>query len=41
MNSEQPVTWMEEENYMFRLSDFKDRLIEWLDTGGTDINMNK
>lgn len=23
------VTWEEEENYKFRLSDYKDRLLEW------------
>ncbi|XP_053404426.1 methionine--tRNA ligase, mitochondrial-like [Mercenaria mercenaria] len=28
-----PVTWMQEDNYMFRLSDYKDKLREWFDTG--------
>ncbi|XP_069104451.1 methionine--tRNA ligase, mitochondrial-like [Argopecten irradians] len=30
--SGQPVVWMEEENYMFRLSQFKPQLQEWIDT---------
>lgn len=30
-----PVEWMEERTYMFRLTDFKHRLHEWLDSGGT------
>ena len=29
-----PVMWMEEKNYMFRLSDFKDQLTTWVNTGG-------
>jgi methionyl-tRNA synthetase len=29
-----PVTWMKEDNYMFKLSEFSDRLHKWLDTGG-------
>ncbi|KAK6195372.1 hypothetical protein SNE40_000819 [Patella caerulea] len=33
VESEQPVIWMEEENYMFRLSKFKDKIHDWLDTG--------
>ncbi|XP_060551201.1 methionine--tRNA ligase, mitochondrial-like [Ruditapes philippinarum] len=28
-----PVTWMKEDNYMFKLSEFSDRLHKWLDTG--------
>ena len=28
------VEWMSEKNYMFRLSDFGDELLKWLDTGG-------
>ncbi|CAD5119712.1 DgyrCDS8302 [Dimorphilus gyrociliatus] len=28
----QPVIWMEEENYMFKLSEFTDPLRKWLDT---------
>ncbi|KAK3592057.1 hypothetical protein CHS0354_019313 [Potamilus streckersoni] len=31
--SEQPVTWMEEKNYLFKLSDFKSELTRWLDKG--------
>ncbi|KAL3869101.1 hypothetical protein ACJMK2_041826 [Sinanodonta woodiana] len=31
--SEQPVTWMEEKNYVFKLSDFKSELTRWLDRG--------
>nr|KAG5701423.1 hypothetical protein BaRGS_032755 [Batillaria attramentaria] len=31
--SGQPVTWMTEENYMFRLSAFKQQLLSWLDSG--------
>lgn len=30
IDSGRPVEWMEEENYMFRLSAFQDRLIQWL-----------
>ncbi|XP_062608990.1 methionine--tRNA ligase, mitochondrial-like [Saccostrea cucullata] len=28
-----PVVWMSEENYMFRLTSFKEQLTEWLNTG--------
>ncbi|KAK7489324.1 hypothetical protein BaRGS_00019432 [Batillaria attramentaria] len=31
--SGQPVTWMTEENYMFRLSAFRQQLLSWLDSG--------
>ena len=34
IDSEQPVVWMEEENYMFRLSNFREDLHRWLDTDG-------
>ncbi|KAL8594803.1 hypothetical protein ACOMHN_047520 [Nucella lapillus] len=30
--SGQPVTWMKEENYMFRLTAFREQLTAWLDT---------
>ncbi|XP_067670551.1 methionine--tRNA ligase, mitochondrial-like [Haliotis asinina] len=33
VESEQPVTWLKEDNYMFRLSAFTHRLQQWLDTG--------
>lgn len=29
-----PVEWIEEENYMFKLSSFKNDLHKWLDSGG-------
>lgn len=29
-----PVEWVEEQNYMFRLSNFQDRLIHWLTKNG-------
>ncbi|KAJ2396717.1 methionyl-tRNA synthetase, partial [Coemansia sp. RSA 2559] len=32
VESGQPVEWVSEENYKFRLSAFKDRLIEWIET---------
>ncbi|XP_061171717.1 methionine--tRNA ligase, mitochondrial-like [Saccostrea echinata] len=33
VSSGQPVVWMSEENYMFRLTSFKAQLIKWLNTG--------
>lgn len=32
VDSEQPVVWTKEDNYMFKLSEFSNRLIEWYDT---------
>ncbi|XP_033760883.1 methionine--tRNA ligase, mitochondrial-like [Pecten maximus] len=32
VESGHPVLWMEEENYMFRLSEFKPQLQQWIDT---------
>lgn len=32
-----PVEWVREENYMFKLSAFQDRLIEWLQTNPTSV----
>ncbi|KAJ2520894.1 methionyl-tRNA synthetase [Coemansia sp. RSA 1939] len=32
IESGQPVEWVSEENYKFRLSAFKDKLVEWLET---------
>jgi methionyl-tRNA synthetase len=29
VESGQPVVWMSENNYMFRLSAFRDRLLDW------------
>lgn len=34
MSSGQPVVWMAEENYMFRLASFGPQLREWLNSGG-------
>lgn len=30
----QVVTWVKEENYMFAMSKFKDRLLDWLSPDG-------
>lgn len=30
IETSQPVEWMQEENYMFKLGSFKERLINWL-----------
>lgn len=32
--SEHPVEWTEEQNYMFKLSSFKNDLLTWLRTNG-------
>lgn len=34
VSSGQPVTWMKEENYIFRLSAFNQQLTSWLDAKG-------
>lgn len=33
IDSQQPVIWTKEENYMFRLSAFKEGLMKWIDEG--------
>lgn len=40
IESGQPVEWQQEENYMFRLSQFREPLIKWLEgnaDGGEDL----
>ena len=37
MESGHPVEWAEEENYMFRLSDFRQQLLDYLDGGGGSV----
>jgi methionyl-tRNA synthetase len=32
IESGQPVEWQQEENYMFKLSSFRDRLLAWLES---------
>ena len=32
--TQNPVEWIQEDNYMFRLSDFTSRLSDWFDQGG-------
>lgn len=34
LESGHPVEWVEEKNYIFKLSRFKDDLIHWLKTNG-------
>ena len=34
LESGHPVEWMEEENYLFRLKNFKDDLRNWIKTDG-------
>lgn len=34
IESGHPVEWTEEQNYMFKLSNFKDDLLKWLRTNG-------
>ena len=36
MTSGNPVIWMKEENYMFRLTEFKSQLTKWVDSKGNN-----